>query len=301
MNIKPWQYYDPEFEYEKLFQDTEWPWAGHKRFIYDFVRNIKPKHIVELGTHKGTSFFSMCQAVKDGGLSTRLSAADTWKGDPHAGFYDESVYKDVQKIAQTYYQSLNVDLIRKSFDEAVTDYKKSVIDLLHIDGMHTYEAVKHDFETWISKLKPNGVIVFHDTNEKRNDFGVYKLWEELKFRYSTFDFYHSHGLGVMMLGPQLNRIKVYSSIWQRYYDIYHKYDLVSYENKKLLINIQSQTQTIESQLNYIKYQDRQIYLRDKIATAQSHIDQLEGELKTLKSAKFFRLWQGYNSLKRIFS
>ena len=60
-----WKYYNPRFEYEEKFQDADWPWAGHKFFAYDLVRNIKLERIVELGTHKGTSLFSMCQAIKD--------------------------------------------------------------------------------------------------------------------------------------------------------------------------------------------------------------------------------------------
>jgi len=60
-----WKYYKPKFEYEEIFQDTGWPWAGHKYFAYDLIRNVQPKVVVELGTHKGTSLWSFCQAVKD--------------------------------------------------------------------------------------------------------------------------------------------------------------------------------------------------------------------------------------------
>jgi hypothetical protein len=44
--------------------------------------------------------------------------------------------------------------------------------------------------------------MFHDIREARDDFGVYKLWEELEKKYKTiaFDFYH--GLGVVFLGDK---------------------------------------------------------------------------------------------------
>jgi hypothetical protein len=48
-----WIYYNPKFEYEKILQDTSFPWAGHKYFAYDLISNTKPQKIVELGTEYG--------------------------------------------------------------------------------------------------------------------------------------------------------------------------------------------------------------------------------------------------------
>lgn len=57
------------------------PWCGHRDFIYDYLKYIKPGNIIELGTHYGCSFFAMCQSLKDHHLDTKLYAVDTWKGD----------------------------------------------------------------------------------------------------------------------------------------------------------------------------------------------------------------------------
>ena len=68
------------------------------------------------------------------------------------------------------------------------------ISLLHIDGLHTYEAVKHDFETWEPKV--TDVIMLHDICVPDNpDFGVWKLWAEIK-NDKCFEFNHCHGLAV---------------------------------------------------------------------------------------------------------
>jgi len=192
-----WRYFNRKFEYEDMFQDFHWPWAGHKYFAYDFIRNIKPQIIVELGTHKGTSFYSFCQAVKDAHYDASLYAIDTWQGDEHAGFYGDNVLKEVKEIQEKYYGSLKIKLLQKRFDEAVDEFEDHSIDLLHIDGLHTYPAVKHDFETWFPKVKKEGIILLHDIFISRDDFGVYKFWKELKNAYKTIEFPQSYGLGVL--------------------------------------------------------------------------------------------------------
>jgi GT2 family glycosyltransferase/ADP-heptose:LPS heptosyltransferase len=213
-----WKYYKPKFDYENTFQDVGWPWAGHKFFAYDLVRNFKPKVIVELGTHKGTSFFSFCQAAKDARLDCRLIAVDTWRGDKQAGFYEENVIKEVKAIRARYYPEQQISLVRKTFDEAIKSFPDNSIDLLHIDGLHTYRAVRHDFKNWLGKVKDDGIIILHDIAETQGDFGVYKLWDEIKTDYKTLEFRHSHGLGIMFNRDNPVRdLFVFQEIWQHYY------------------------------------------------------------------------------------
>ena len=85
----------PELPHEFIKKGA---WSGHRRFAYDLVGFVKPDTIVELGTHYGTSFFSFCQAVMDSQTPTAVYAIDTWKGDPHAGFYGENVYQAVKAV-----------------------------------------------------------------------------------------------------------------------------------------------------------------------------------------------------------
>lgn len=177
-------------------------WTGHIPFAGWVVEALRPNMFVELGAHSGASFFAFCQAVQEGGLNTRCYAIDTWEGDEHSGHYGEDVYASALEHQQKNYGAFS-ELMRLSFDEAVSSFNDGSIDLLHIDGLHTYDAVKHDFETWLPKLSNRGVVLFHDTCVRERNFGVWKLWDELQGVYPGFEFTHTHGLGVLLVGTEV--------------------------------------------------------------------------------------------------
>ena len=92
----------------------------------------------------------MCQAVKHLGLATSCFAIDTWKGDDQAGFYDESVFHEFSEFHDRHYGGFS-RLVRSTFDEALGHFGDGTIDLLHIDGQHAYEAVRHDYKSVAAK------------------------------------------------------------------------------------------------------------------------------------------------------
>lgn len=174
-------------------------WLGHLPFAWWVIREVAPKIFVELGTHSGNSYFAFCQSVVEAGLLTKCYAVDTWQGDEHAGQYDEEVFTKVNVYNLDHYAGFS-QLLQMTFDDAAGCFADDSIDLLHIDGLHIYESICHDFETWLPKLAPGAVVIFHDTNVRERNFGVWKLWEELQLRYpGNLEFVHSHGLGVLQL------------------------------------------------------------------------------------------------------
>jgi O-antigen biosynthesis protein len=199
---------------EPLKLNPPWSWAGHIPFAMWLVKQCKPPLIVELGTHTGHSFFSFCQSVRQYSIGTKCYAVDTWQGDHQSGFYGEEVFNDVFQHNESLYHDFST-LLRMTFDEALSRFSDHSIDLLHIDGLHTYEAVKHDFDTWLPKMSSRGIILFHDIAVQDGDFGVWKLWEELSRCYPNLSFDHSFGLGVLMVGDQPDEVmRTLTAWWQ---------------------------------------------------------------------------------------
>jgi hypothetical protein len=181
---------------------VESAWLEHAPFAFWLVAEHHPRLLVELGTHKGYSYLAFNQAIKRLAIETRCFAVDTWKGDEHSGFYGFEVFEQLRDYHDCRYGSFS-QLMRLTFDEAVSSFQDASIDLLHIDGRHFYQDVRHDFETWRSKLSDRAVVVFHDTCFRENNFGVFRLWEELRTQYPYFEFLHGHGLGVLGVGKAL--------------------------------------------------------------------------------------------------
>ena len=177
-------------------------WIKHIPFAFFITQLLKPKIIVELGVHTGNSFSAFCQAVKELNITASCYGIDSFKGDPHAGFYDENIFLEINHYIIENYGDF-AQIMKMNFDDALTYFNDRSIDLLHIDGYHTYEAVKHDFEAWLPKMSNKGVILLHDTQVRRDNFGVWKLWEEICKLYPSYEFRFGYGLGVLAVGKDV--------------------------------------------------------------------------------------------------
>ncbi len=176
-------------------------WITHVPFAFKIIEAAQPRVLVELGSHHGVSFCAFCQQVKRSALDCMCYAVDTWKGDPQNGFYNETVFWNLKEYVHRHYASFAY-LVRSTFDDALSQFNDNSIDILHIDGFHSYEAMTHDFDAWLPKMSERGVVLMHDINAKIEGYGGVRAWNEIAARFPHFAFDHGYGLGVVLTGDK---------------------------------------------------------------------------------------------------
>jgi predicted O-methyltransferase YrrM len=186
---------------DKLFltnlDDIPTAWRGHRKFAEWLVSSVKPEVTVELGVAWGFSTF--CFAMPRIG---HVYGIDTFEGDQYTGDYSGS-YEYVLHRQEKLLMNDNVTFIKGNFDDVVKTWDKK-IDILHIDGDHSYEAVKKDYENWSPHLAENGIVLFHDSYVDMlggRQFGVKRFFEEIDLPKCNFT--HTFGLGVVSKNKDL--------------------------------------------------------------------------------------------------
>jgi hypothetical protein len=192
-------------KYQFIFpkHNVQSAWTEHVPFSMWLIEKLNPRVIVELGTHYGMSYLSFCQIVKFLGYESKCVAIDHWLGEDQAGSFTEDVFNSFVQNHQEYSEFSS--FLRMDFSEGLTHIEDNTIELISIDGHHSYESVFGDFKNALPKINKNrGVVLFHDVNEYQEGFGVSRFWTELKKEYEHFEFFHGHGLGVLFIGKDFH-------------------------------------------------------------------------------------------------
>ena len=264
-----WVVSDPRYDADQLNPKLKFAyWEGHRDFAYDLLQFVRPERLVELGSQYGCSLFTFCQTVRDFKLNTEINAVDMWSGDIGAEITGEEVYALVQKTAATYYPEVKLNLFQMCFDDARPSFADNSIDILHIDGGHTFEDVEHDFTTWLPKLKENGIVLFHDVYSPI-DQGSCDHWEKTKKEYDCyFDFTHSCGLGILFPKGRYWYDRLEEAGFFKYYkDLYfyrskYKYTQERFDELKGLY--EERYRAIEQQSKMIDERDERIAADEKL-------------------------------------
>lgn len=154
--------------------------------LLQIIKEARPKVIVEIGTARGGTFWAMAQSAPKDCLLISIDIPAGTAMDMRDG---EDVYtgRDRNRLKQFIQEGQRLALIDMNSQLPAAEHalvhalggKK--IDVLFIDGDHTYKGVKHDYETYSKYLAPGGIAAFHDIIKHRDvRVGVDKFWHEAK-------------------------------------------------------------------------------------------------------------------------
>lgn len=155
-------------------------------FYYGLARSLRPSRVVVIGSWRGFAPMLMARALQDAGRGGELifidpSMADgQWRGDVDGYFagYGITCIRHYCETSQEFLAAGRLDL--------------GSIDLLFIDGYHTEEQCRLEFEGFWPLLSERAVSLFHDSSsrivskiygpEKRYEHTVWRFVDELRAR-----------------------------------------------------------------------------------------------------------------------
>jgi len=171
---------------------------------------VPPSTVAEIGRAKGGTLALLCRAAAPDALVISLDLPGAIHSGPvpifNKGAWRRPLLRAMAGPAQDL-RLIDADsksaLAVKLFGEALGGRK---LDLLFIDGDHTWAGVKSDFELYSGFVKPGGIIAFHDINSGLEEFGVAvsRFWRETALPGARMEFIASasqvsYGIGALRL------------------------------------------------------------------------------------------------------
>jgi predicted O-methyltransferase YrrM len=114
--------------------------------------------LVEVGSYLGASACFLASAVEDRGARAKVHCVDTWQNQGMS----EGERDTWEEFLKNTIRYRKVIIPQRGFSTDIAENFTEEIDLLFLDGDHSYEQCRRDVIAWLPHLKPGGYIIFHD-------------------------------------------------------------------------------------------------------------------------------------------
>jgi len=177
---------------------------GYGWIHYGFIRQQKPKNLLCIGSRYGFIPAVMAQACKDNQCG-RIDFVDAGYGENDANHWTGKGYWKTNDGLNCF-KNFGLEKQIKVFVQTTREFKQKhqnkKYDYIYIDGDHSYQGVKLDFQSFWPSLNKKGYMLFHDVSVKgklpEGNYGVYKLFTQLSKKYPSIKIdYQKSGLGIV--------------------------------------------------------------------------------------------------------
>lgn len=197
------------WRWDEVFRSLEGDWANvmarkaiSKKALQKpsefsaFLRYVEARPlqtVVEIGTAQGGTLWALCQLAADDALIISIDLPGGDKDEKSAK--DKYGFRDTDKMASYKKEGQRLEFLQMDSHETATRATLERlllgrgIDLLFVDGDHSYEGVRRDYELYHPLVAPEGLIAFHDIlPHVQPGSDVDKLWGELRRRHTIREF-----------------------------------------------------------------------------------------------------------------
>ena len=156
--------------------------------LIEFLKQRKLSTIAEIGTARGGTFYAFCKLAEP---DATIVSIDMMGGVGGGGYspQDQKKFRGYGKTGQSLHFLREDSHLDETKQKLAGILGRKKLDVLFIDGDHTYEGVKKDFEMYSPMVKTGGVIVFHDIvfHPYVPECQVDKFWNEIKGKYNVVE------------------------------------------------------------------------------------------------------------------
>lgn len=173
--------------------------------LLGILDEIKPKVVIEIGTAGGGTLFLFSHVASEDAtvISIDLPGGKFGGGYPKCKIPLYKAFRLPKQKLHLIGADSHSPTTLKNVKNVLDDKK---VDFLLIDGDHTYEGVRRDFEMYSPLVKEGGIIAFHDIAVHPPETGceVSKFWNEIKERYDYIEIIKDQdqnwaGIGVLFI------------------------------------------------------------------------------------------------------
>jgi cephalosporin hydroxylase len=165
--------------------------------LLERMEELAPRYVCEIGTASGGTLYFLTRAAHESAVIVSVDVATPL----HTRFARGKLARAGQRVVSLEgdsHAAETVEQLRQALGGAELDF-------LLIDGDHSYEGVKRDFELYAPLVRTGGMIALHDINPDSGDSNgpisgdVPRAWAELSERYRSEEIVRAppgEGLGI---------------------------------------------------------------------------------------------------------
>jgi len=171
-------------------------------FLHE-TESLRAHTLMEIGTAQGGNLFMLARACTPNACVISL---DLPGGEGGGGYpaWKTPIFRQILVPGQRAFFVRGDSHAMETLERVAAILQGNKLDVLFIDGDHSYVGAKQDFERYKQLVRPGGIVAIHDIVPAKHhpEIEVSRLWTEIKAEHKVKEFvddWHQDGMGIGMV------------------------------------------------------------------------------------------------------